>query len=352
MSDPNPPPGARLKAEREKRGMSIEKAAKDMHLDTSVIEALEAGAYDRVGPAVYAKGHLKRYATLLGLPAHEILADFEPVQSAAPEPERSNYPVGSKYTREPTRVVSPAQAAASLAAAIALIAVVVWQPWRQERAQPPQPAPVASAAADLPGPASAADIDAIDGTPALADYAAQRAVAGGGSGGGVATPGAAAARALSRNTGPADAGSSAAKKAEQKAPAANSVMAKADAAKPADARAAEAKASDAKITLATGAPPPQRAHLRLSFTSDSWVDVRDALGNRAFVGNGSANTVKTIAGAAPLHVYLRSASGVQLEINGRAVAIGPQFFSGDVARFEAGADGVLRREQTPARPPG
>jgi hypothetical protein len=80
--------------------------------------------------------------------------------------------------------------------------------------------------------------------------------------------------------------------------------------------------------------------------------VRDALGNRAFAGNGSANTVKTIAGAAPLHVYLRSASGVQLEINGRAVAIGPQFFSGNVARFEAGADGVLRREQTPARPPG
>ena len=41
MSDPNLPPGARLKAEREQRGMSIEKAAKDMHLDTSVIEALE-----------------------------------------------------------------------------------------------------------------------------------------------------------------------------------------------------------------------------------------------------------------------------------------------------------------------
>jgi hypothetical protein len=26
------------------------------------------------------------------------------------------------------------------------------------------------------------------------------------------------------------------------------------------------------------------------------------------------------------------------------VAIGPQFFAGDVARFEAGADGVLRRD--------
>jgi cytoskeleton protein RodZ len=109
------------------------------------------------------------------------------------------------------------------------------------------------------------------------------------------------------------------------------------------------------------APGAGRARLRLSFSSDSWVDVRDALGNRAYAGNGSANTVKTIAGNAPLHVYLRSANGVQMEINGRAVAIGPQFFSGDVARFEAGADGVLRRdesrdatkpEQPPARPPG
>jgi hypothetical protein len=45
-------------------------------------------------------------------------------------------------------------------------------------------------------------------------------------------------------------------------------------------------------------------------------------------------------------------SGVQLEINDRAVAIGPQFVSGDVARFEAGADGVLRRDAHPAAIPG
>jgi hypothetical protein len=43
---------------------------------------------------------------------------------------------------------------------------------------------------------------------------------------------------------------------------------------------------------------------------------------------------------------------VQLEINDRAVAIGPQFVNGDVARFEAGADGVLRRDSHPATTPG
>jgi cytoskeleton protein RodZ len=299
-------PGARLKAEREQRGMSIEKAAKDMHLDTSVIEALEAGAYERIGPMVYAKGHLRRYAALLGLPIHEILSDFEPVESAAPAPERSQYPIGSKHTREPSRVVSPGQATASLAAALALIGLVYWQPWHhQERVTAPSRATAASSA-ELPGPASAADVDAMDGAPAP-------------------TP--------DNDAPPAP------------APATSHVQAR-------NPAAAEAKTADAKAAAATATPPPQRAHLRLSFTSDSWVDVRDALGNKAFVGNGSANTVKTIAGPAPLHVYLRSASGVQLEINGRAVAIGPQFFSGDVARFEAGADGVLRREQTPARPPG
>ena len=69
-----------------------------------------------------------------------------------------------------------------------------------------------------------------------------------------------------------------------------------------------------------------------------------------FAGNGRANSVRTIAGVAPMRVYLRSASGVQLEINNRAVAIGPQFVAGNAARFEAGADGVLRRDSHNARP--
>jgi hypothetical protein len=45
-----------------------------------------------------------------------------------------------------------------------------------------------------------------------------------------------------------------------------------------------------------------------------------------------------------MEVYLGVASGVQLQVNSRVVAIGPQFVAGAVARFEAGADGVLRRD--------
>jgi hypothetical protein len=96
-----------------------------------------------------------------------------------------------------------------------------------------------------------------------------------------------------------------------------------------------------------GAAGTGHARLRLSFSADAWVDVHDATGQRVYFGNGRANSVKTLSGEAPLRVYLKSVGGVQLQINDLAVAIGPQFVSGDTARFEAGADGVLRRETRP-----
>jgi hypothetical protein len=92
--------------------------------------------------------------------------------------------------------------------------------------------------------------------------------------------------------------------------------------------------------------------LRLSFSAESWVEVHDAAGHRVFSGYGQANSVKTLAGDGPLHVYLGFASGVQLEINEHAVAIGPAFLRGDVARFQAGADGVLRSFASDSRPHG
>jgi cytoskeleton protein RodZ len=69
MIEPAPLPGTKLKAERERRGLSAQKAADEMHLDRWVIDALEADDYQRIGPTVYAKGHLRKYAALLGLPA-------------------------------------------------------------------------------------------------------------------------------------------------------------------------------------------------------------------------------------------------------------------------------------------
>ena len=286
--------GARLKAERERRSMSVAKAADELHLDSWAVDALEAEDYERVGPSVYAKGHLKRYAALLGLPVEEILAGFD--QRAHVPKTVSAPPLNVHLDTAPPPISNLPwpQVLGALGALLLLAAVLWWKPWHERAA-----APLAAAPATAPAPHGSTSADAAAVAPPVA----------------VAALLPASAHAISP---------------------------------PASAEPAAPSPSE-------GAAGAGRARLRLSFSADSWVDIHDASGRRAFAGKGRANSVKVIHGVAPMRVFLGFASGVQLEINDRAVAIGPQFLAGDVARFEAGADGVLRRDShgpPPTRPPG
>ena len=65
--------GASLKKARESKKLSIEDAAKGLYLAPSIVIALEEEAFEKIGPGVYVKGHLKNYAAFLGLPAEEML---------------------------------------------------------------------------------------------------------------------------------------------------------------------------------------------------------------------------------------------------------------------------------------
>jgi cytoskeleton protein RodZ len=289
MTDVPVSTGARLKAERERRALSSQKAADELHLDAWVVDALESEDYERVGPAVYAKGHLKRYAELLGLPAAEIMAGYDSrVQAPKPPAPQS----GNVRMRAEVAAVSGlpwAQVAGLAAAVLLLIGLFWWKPWHRHAAVPVNELPVAQSTRPAGSDTGSDSVPSAGGSaepsppPSLTSPPPQ-------------TPAAAASRA-------------------------------------------PAAAAETDPTAGTG-----RARLRLSFSADSWVDIHDAAGRREFAGKGRANSVKTITGIAPMRVYLGSASGVQLEINSRAVAIGPQFVAGNVARFEAGADGVLRRD--------
>ena len=65
--------GQRLRAVREARGMSREAAAHAMKLPASVLAALEADQFDRIGHGIYLRGYLNKYLQLLDLP--QVLAD-------------------------------------------------------------------------------------------------------------------------------------------------------------------------------------------------------------------------------------------------------------------------------------
>jgi cytoskeleton protein RodZ len=307
MSDVAHALGLKLKAERERRGVSAQKMADDLHLDGWVIEALEAGDYQRIGPSVYAKGHLKKYAALLGVSASDGPAPPEP----KPTPNVP-VPIIRLDEPEPPRLQRPAVAGAAVA--VIVLAGVIWlRPWHGTDGKPAaRPAsPVA------PAPAAEQSVAAVtEQSPAPAAEES--------------------AEAASMTEAPAPRAAS-----ERAEPAVASIVAP----PAATAVASHTPSGEAQAqTAAELTPGVGRARLRLSFSADSRVDVYDYSGKAIFTGNGRANSVKTIAGIAPFRVYLGFASGVQLQVNDRAVAIGPQFVSGDVARFEAGADGVLRRD--------
>ncbi|HKU16379.1 MAG TPA: RodZ domain-containing protein [Steroidobacteraceae bacterium] len=81
-------PGGMLRAERERRGYSVQQVAEELHLDVWLIEALEENRFAALGAPVYAKGHLRKYATLLGFSTADVLERYEALSGtpAVPTP--------------------------------------------------------------------------------------------------------------------------------------------------------------------------------------------------------------------------------------------------------------------------
>ncbi len=337
MSEPTRAPGARLRSERERRGLSVQKAAVEMRLDAWVIEALEGDQYERVGPAVYAKGHLKKYAGMLAIPWEEVVAAYDSLHPNVADTAAQPPAVRLRSTPQLVNNLPSGQIAAAAAFVLIVAGVLWWRPWQQRAAVVPggaqasaqSPGRAAPAGAQSASAHQASTSDARTGDARTGDARAGDARAGDQARAGEAV---AVGEAAGADQPTAINGGT----SESAGPSANVVT-------------AAGAAGTGAVAAEAGAG---RARLRLSFSTDSWVDVHDAAGKRIFSGYGRANSVKTIAGEAPLRVYLGYANGVQLEINEHAVAIGRPFVRGDVARFEAGADGVLRSYPNNAQPRG
>jgi cytoskeleton protein RodZ len=55
-----------LRSAREAAGLSLALAADRLHCDPNVLAALEQGQFAQVGAAVFVRGHIRRYADMLG----------------------------------------------------------------------------------------------------------------------------------------------------------------------------------------------------------------------------------------------------------------------------------------------
>ncbi len=70
-------PGALLRSAREACGLSIEEAADRLRLNEALVLAMEEDRFGLLGAPVFARGHLRNYAALVGAAEAEVMAAFD-----------------------------------------------------------------------------------------------------------------------------------------------------------------------------------------------------------------------------------------------------------------------------------
>jgi cytoskeleton protein RodZ len=78
-----------------------------------------------------------------------------------------------------------------------------------------------------------------------------------------------------------------------------------------------------------------------AYSADSWTEVYDATGRRLLYGMSTGTATRKLAGVPPLSVMLGDASGVTIEVDGRATSIARFVRPDHTARFLIAADGRL-----------
>ncbi len=282
--------GERLRAGRERAGLSVPAAAEKLHLDPKVIEALEADRFAELGASVYVRGHLRRYADFVGEAGIELVNAYSAKTEARPPPPDLTQIPQAERRADPKRLVTPL---VGLGCA-AVLAFAIW--W------------VLAGSSGNASSGSAEATPAIVQAPAVAVTPAPDPV-----------PPAAPLQLASKT---------------QAAPA----PAKASGA-PADPAAASAEAARREEA------PARPTQLRLELTSESWIEVYDSRGERLFYDIASAGSVQSIEGRPPLRVVLGNAAAVVVQVNGQSREIPAAAVDGEGARFVVNRSGSLSRSR-------
>jgi cytoskeleton protein RodZ len=334
--------GSRLRAAREKKSLTILQAAEKMHVDARILESLEAEDFAALGAPVYARGHLRHYAELVGESPTELQQLYADSTRAAPaQPDLTRIARGEPES-DSSKLVGPAVIGL---VAVGLVGVVWWLlTLSGENVQPTAvhgKLDSNTADATQTNPVTA-NTDAGNETPApLPAPAPESTPRGGKAGVGAGAKGGYPASGT-QNTKTAAAAQTGGKSTAAMTTAA-SASGKSSAATNAPPPAAAGTAAAPVAVANVAAPPPsprsKDGELTLKFSSDSWAEVYDASGQRLFYDVGAASSAHTMKGQAPLRVILGNASGVAVEFNGRPASIPAGVQPDGSTRFTINAHG-------------
>ncbi len=114
--------GETLRSARERMGLGVVQAAERLHVDAEVIDALETGRFKALGAPVFVRGHLRRYAELLGGPGGPLQQRYAATTEASLSPDLTQVP----YRPTPVVPTNPRRWPLVMLAIMLVVAAVVW----------------------------------------------------------------------------------------------------------------------------------------------------------------------------------------------------------------------------------
>ena len=284
-------PGQLLRNAREQLGWTREQVASRIHLRLTLIAAIEADTYDKHTSHTFIRGYLRAYAKLVGIPEETILAAYEKLGLTPPD----NIDMQSFSRRSRQQANDSRLKVVTWLVILVLIALSVawwWQSTaRRSAGDDALAATEMGATVNTPEANVAPAVEVAEPVlPAASDAVSTQVVVSG-----------------ATATLPV-------------------VATDASAAVPTDVSGA---VSTAESTTTEPAKAPQ---LKMSFTADCWLDVKDANGKTLFSGLKKANDELVLEGPEPLRFIIGAPMAVNLEYQGKSFDMS-RYNNGRTARF-------------------
>ncbi|MDH0139250.1 DUF4115 domain-containing protein [Aeromonas caviae] len=284
-------PGQLLRNAREQLGWTREQVASRIHLRLTLIAAIEADTYDKHTSHTFIRGYLRAYAKLVGIPEETILAAYEKLGLTPPD----NIDMQSFSRRSRQQANDSRLKVVTWLVILVLIGLSVawwWQSTaRRSAGDDALAATEMSATVNTPEANVAPSVEVAEPVlPAASDAVSTQVVVSG-----------------ATATLPV-------------------VATDASAAVPTDVSGA---VSTAESTTTESAKAPQ---LKMSFTADCWLDVKDANGKTLFSGLKKANDELVLEGPEPLRFIIGAPMAVNLEYQGKSFDMS-RYNNGRTARF-------------------
>lgn len=287
-------PGQLLRNAREQLGWTREQVASRIHLRLTLIAAIEADTYDKHTSHTFIRGYLRAYAKLVGIPEETILAAYDKLGLTPPD----NIDMQSFSRRSRQQANDSRLKVVTWLVILVLIALsIAW--WWQSTAR--RSAGDEALAASEMGTAQTVSVANVTPTVDVADPVLP-----------------VASEAVATDVVVSDAAATA-----------PDVVAATSAALSTEASSAEATLAPAETAATEPGKAPQ---LKMSFTADCWLDVKDANGKTLFSGLKKANDELVLEGPEPLKFIIGAPMAVNLEYQGKSFDMS-RYNNGRTARF-------------------